>query len=198
MAETRPRFEPTSETPPPHAPVELRNPDELLAKLTDLRRQTEKHDELLDVYETLHESERRFREMIDALPAAIYTTDAEGRLTHINPAAAQLSGRAPELRTDQWCVTWKLFWPDGTPMRHDECPMAVALKEGRILDGQEAIAERPDGTRFWFTPYPRLLRDAEGRIVGGINMLLDITDRKGAESANNLMAAIVDSSDDAI
>ena len=198
MAETRPRFEPTSETPPPHAPVELRNPDELLAKLTDLRRQTEKHDELLDVYETLHESERRFREMIDALPAAIYTTDAEGRLTHFNPAAAKLSGRTPELGTDQWCVTWKLFWPDGTPMKHDECPMAVALKEGRILDGVEAIAERPDGTRFWFIPYPRLLHDAEGRIVGGINMLLDITERKEAERANNLLAAIVDSSDDAI
>src|SRR6185312_10525181 len=94
------------------------------------------------------ESERRFREMIDTLPAAIYTTDAEGRLTHFNPAAVKLSGRTPELGTDQWCVTWKLFWPDGTAMRHDECPMAVALKEGRILDGVEAIAERPDGTRF--------------------------------------------------
>src|SRR6185295_1240270 len=34
----------------------------------------------------LHENERRFRKMIDALPAAIYTTDAAGRLTHFNPA----------------------------------------------------------------------------------------------------------------
>ena len=41
----------------------------------------------------LQESERRFREMIDALPAAIYTTDAEGRLTHFNPACIELSGR---------------------------------------------------------------------------------------------------------
>ncbi|MHB8614437.1 MAG: sensor histidine kinase [Candidatus Acidiferrales bacterium] len=198
MAETRPRFEPTSPIPQRDAPVELRNSDELLAKLTDLHRQTEKHDELLGVYETLHDSVRRFREMIDALPAAIYTTDAEGHLTHFNAAAVELSGRTPELGTDQWCVNWKLFWPDGTPMRHDECPMAVALKEGRILDGVEAIAERPDGTRFWFTPYPRLLRDAEGRITGGINMLLDITGRKEAERASSLLAAIVDSSDDAI
>lgn len=178
--------------------IERETADELLAKLKNLHRQTEMHDELLDVYETLHESQRHFREMVDALPAAIYTTDAEGRLTHFNPAAVQLSGRAPELGTDQWCVTWKLFWPDGTPMKHDECPMAVALKEGRIQDGVEAIAERPDGTRFWFTPYPRLLRDAEGRITGGINMLLDITERKKSEQASSLLAAIVDSSDDAI
>ena len=42
-----------------------------------------------DAEVTLRESERRFREMIDALPAAIYTTDAEGRLTHFNPGNRQ-------------------------------------------------------------------------------------------------------------
>ncbi|MGA7287159.1 MAG: PAS domain-containing protein, partial [Terriglobales bacterium] len=78
-------------------------------------------------------ADRRFRAMIDALPAAVYTTDAEGHITHFNRAAVELSGRAPELGNDQWCVTWKLFWADGTPMAHDQCPMAVALKEGRIM-----------------------------------------------------------------
>jgi PAS domain S-box-containing protein len=146
----------------------------------------------------LRESERRFREMIDALPAAVYTTDAEGRLTHFNPAAVELFGRVPELGTDQWHVGWKLFRPDGTPLPHDECGMAVAIKEGRIVDWAEVIAERPDGKSVWFTPHPRLLRDAEGRIVGGINMLVDITERKQAERATGLLAAIVDSSDDAI
>jgi PAS domain S-box-containing protein len=144
------------------------------------------------------ESERRFREIIDALPAAIYTTDAEGRLTHFNPAAVKLSGRIPELGTDQWCVSWKLYYPDGTPMSHDKCPMAVALKEGRVVRGEEAIAERPDGTRIWFEPYPTPLRNAEGRIVGGINMLLDVTERKRREQVTALLGAIVDSSDDAI
>jgi PAS domain S-box-containing protein len=146
----------------------------------------------------LRESERRFREMIDVLPAAIYTTDAEGRLTHFNPAAVEFSGRVPELGTDHWCVSWKMFLPDGTPLPHDQCPMAVALKEGRIIDGAECIAERPDGRRVWFTPYPRPLRDTEGRIVGGVNMLLDITERKAAERASGLLAAIVDSSDESI
>src|SRR5256885_698965 len=136
--------------------------------------------------------------MIDALPAAIYTTDAEGRLTHFNPAAVEFSGRTPELTTDQWCVSWKLYYPDGRPMPHEECPMAIALKEGRIIQGAEAIAERPDGTRRWFTPYPTPIRDGQGRIIGGINMLLDITDRKRAENAMAHFAAIVASSDDAI
>jgi PAS domain S-box-containing protein len=126
----------------------------------------------------LRESERRFREMIDALPTAIYTTDAAGRLTHFNPAVVEFSGRVPETGTDRWCVSWKMFRSDGTPLPHDQCPMAVALKEGRVVDEIEAIAERPDGTRVWFTPYPRPLHDAEGKIAGGINMLVDITQRK--------------------
>jgi PAS domain S-box-containing protein len=146
----------------------------------------------------LEQSERRFREIIDLLPAAIYATDAEGRLTHFNRAAVELSGRTPQLGTDRWCVTWKLFRPDGTPLPHDECPMAVALKKGLIVDGVEAIAERPDGSRIWFTPYPRPLRNAEGVVIGGINMLVDITDRKKSEQTTGLLAAIVDSSDDAI
>lgn len=146
----------------------------------------------------LRESERRFREMIDAIPAAVYTTDAEGRITHFNPAAVEFSGRTPQLGTDQWCVSWKLYHADGTPMPHDECPMAITLKEGRIVRGAEAIIERPDGERRWFTPYPTPLRDAEGRIVGGINMLVDITERKAAEETRARMAAIVESSEDAI
>jgi PAS domain S-box-containing protein len=131
--------------------------------------------------EKLRESERRFREMIDALPAAVYTTDAEGRVTHYNPACVQFFGRTPELGADQWCVSWKLFHADGTPMPHDECPMAIALKEGRIIRGAEAILERPDGTRSWVTPFPTPLRDAAGKIVGGINIVVDITESKRAE-----------------
>lgn len=142
--------------------------------------------------------EQQFRAMIDALPVAIYTTDAEGWLTHFNPAAVKFSGRVPELGTDRWCISWKILQADGTPLPHEKCPMAVALQEGRIIEGAECIAERPDGTRIWFTPHPRPLRDACGKIVGGINMLVDITQKKRAEQANSLLAAIVGSSDDAI
>lgn len=146
----------------------------------------------------LRESERRFREMVDALPAAVYTTDAQGRITHFNQAAVELAGRVPELGTDQWCITWKLFRPDGTRLTHDECPMAIALKEGRIVNGEETIVEHPGGKRLWCVPYPRLLRDAEGKIVGGVNLVMDITERKRAELATALLAAIVDYSGDAI
>jgi PAS domain-containing protein len=59
--------------------------------------------------------------------------------------------------------------------------MAIALNEARPVRGYEAIAERPDGTRVPFIPYPTPLRDRAGKLVGAINMLVDISDRKRTE-----------------
>jgi PAS domain S-box-containing protein len=122
------------------------------------------------------------RAVLDAMPAALYATDVEGRLIYFNPAAAELSGRTPELGTDRWCVSWKLYRMDGTAMSPAECPMAVSLREGRPIRGEELIVERPDGTRIACMPYPTPLRGADGMIVGAINLLVDITDRKRAEA----------------
>jgi PAS domain S-box-containing protein len=126
-------------------------------------------------------SDSSFRDLLNALPAAIYTTDAEGRITFYNEAAVAFSGRRPEVGTDQWCVTWRLYNTDGTALPHDQCPMAVSLKEGRAIRGVEAIAERPDGSRVPFMPFPTPLRDADGNVVGAVNMLIDISERKRAE-----------------
>jgi len=129
----------------------------------------------------LRERERRFRGLLGALPAAVYTTDAAGRITYYNEAAAALWGRRPLLGTSEWCGSWKLYWPDGTPMAHDECPMAIALRENRPVHGMEAACERPDGTMVPFIPYPTPLHDESGRLVGAVNMLVDISERKRAE-----------------
>lgn len=143
-------------------------------------------------------SEQRLKDLIEALPGAVYTTDAEGRITSYNPAAAELWGRNPELGEDEWCGSWRMYWPDGTPLPHDECPMAIALRENRPIRGAEAVAERPDGVRIPFLAYPTPLRGASGKVTGAVNMLVDITERKRAEELAERLAAIVESSDDAI
>ena len=139
-----------------------------------------------------------FREVLDALPAAIYITDADGLITYYNEAATALWGTRPKLGTSQWCGSWKLFWPDGRPLPHEECPMALALREKRMVRGMEAVAERPDGSRVAFIPYPTLLYDASGELTGAVNMLVDITERKRAEAHARQLASIVAFSDDAI
>ncbi len=113
--------------------------------------------------------------LLAALPVAIYTTDAEGRITFYNEAAATLAGRRPVVGQDEWCVTWRLYWPDGTLLPHDQCPMAVALRERRPVRGVVALAERSDGTRIPFMPYPTPLFDAQGTLIGAVNMLVDLS-----------------------
>jgi PAS domain S-box-containing protein len=119
--------------------------------------------------------------LLDALPAAIYSTDAEGRVQFYNHAAAKLWGREPVIGKKLWSGSYKIFRPDGSDMPLEECPMAVSLKEGRAVRGEEIIVERPDGTRKNILPHSQPLRDNSGKIVGAVNMLVDITERKGAE-----------------
>jgi PAS domain S-box-containing protein len=135
----------------------------------------------------LRDSERQLQELIAAVPAAIYTTDAQGRITYFNQAVIELAGRTPTIGSDEWCVRWKLFRPDGAPLPHDQCPMAVALKEGRAIRNAEIVAERPDGTRVPIIPYPTPLRDSAGKIVGAINMLVDVSERKQAETQQQVL-----------
>src|SRR5260370_26870238 len=137
-------------------------------------------------------------ERLGALPVAVYPTDAEGRITFYNRAAAELWGHHPELGSSQWCGSWRLSWPAGRPLPHGECPMAIALKEGREVSGVEAIAERPDGTRVRFMPYPTPLRAPSGRLVGAINLLMDMTERHDADLESARLAANDTSSADAI
>ena len=120
------------------------------------------------------------RQLIDALPAAIYVTDSKGYITYFNDAATALWGRRPALHSDQWCGSWRLYRLDGTPMPHDQCPMAIALKQGRPVRGRQAIVERPDGTRVSFMPFPTPLYDASGALAGAVNMLIDISERQHA------------------
>ena len=132
--------------------------------------------------------------ILDALPVALYLTDSEGHLTYYNDAAAELWGWRPPLG-QLWCGSYRIYDVNGSLLPHEECPMAVALKEGRPVRGARAVAERPDGTRIPFMPFPTPLRDESGQIIGALNLLVDLTERSTMESR---LAAIVTFSDDAI
>jgi PAS domain S-box-containing protein len=133
--------------------------------------------------ETLQESEQQFRDLLGALPAAIYVTDAAGHITYCNQGAVDLWGVPPRLGLDKWCDFARFFHADGTPMLLRHCPTQIALQEGRVVHGCEALMERRDGARIYIMPNPTPLRDAAGTIVGVVNMTLDISERKQAELA---------------
>jgi PAS domain S-box-containing protein len=127
-------------------------------------------------------SEQSYRQMVKRLPAAVYTTDAEGRIDSYNDAAVALWGRTPAAGVDRWCGSYRIYTPSGEPMDLDSCPMAVMLREARPVRNVEIVVERPDGSRRNVLPHPEPILDAAGKVVGGVNMLVDITERKRAEA----------------
>jgi PAS domain S-box-containing protein len=120
--------------------------------------------------------------LLAALPVPIYTADTAGRITFCNEAAAALAGRRPTLGEDKWGVTWRLYRPDGTPLPHDQRPMALALRERRPVRGEVALLERPDGTRIPVAPCPTPLFDGSGMLVGAVNILVDLGPQVATEA----------------
>lgn len=135
-------------------------------------------EELLTTALSAFEAGAGYAAVLDRLPVPIYTTDTEGCVTYWNQACVDFAGREPQLGHDRWCVTWQLYTMSGERLPHDQCPMAVAIKEGRAVRNEIAIALRPDGTRVAFRPYPTPLFDGDGKLTGAVNMLVDISEEQ--------------------
>ena len=131
--------------------------------------------------EAVQSGEDSLLSALDQLPAAIYVTDPDGVITYYNAACIAFAGRVPQVGTDRWCVTWKLYSENGAFLPHNRCPMAAAILEKRSVRGVAAVAERPDGSRVNFMPYPTPIFDTEGNLLGAVNILVDLTDSREAE-----------------
>jgi PAS domain S-box-containing protein len=136
---------------------------------------------LKDAIAVLHAQDGELIHLLDDLPAPIYVTDADGTVTYFNRACAGFAGRTPQAGKDRWCVTWKLYTDSGEFLPHDQCPMAEAIRGQREVRGLTAVAERPDGTRVSFMPFPTPLFSGSGELLGAVNMLIDITERQQAQ-----------------
>ena len=108
------------------------------------------------VIEILREKEQYYKNILETLPAAVYICDVKGYITFYNKAAADLWGREPQLGRELWCGSWKIYNTHGERMMLDSCPMAIALKEGRMVSGTEIIIERPDGMKRNISRIPNL------------------------------------------
>ena len=128
-------------------------------------------------------SELDYRSVLERLPAAAYTCDAEGLITYFNSRAVDIWGRVPKLLDpdDRHCGSLKILTVDGEPLPADQCWMALALSEGKGFNDREVIIERPDGSRINVLGNANPIFDETGRIIGAVNMLVDITERKHLE-----------------
>lgn len=132
----------------------------------------------------LKQSEQRLRMILDSLPMAAYTCDENGLITYFNEQAREVWGRSPMLKhpDERFCGGHRIFDITGNRLRPEECWMAVALREERAIRGKELLIERPDGSRRHVLVHVNPLNDAEDRLVGAVNVLMDVTEKKKLEA----------------
>jgi len=149
----------------------------ILSVMSDALRRAQRRIIAAHRSEALRASEEQFRILLFSLPAAVYATDREGRITQFNNRAVELWGRHPQIGEDMWFGSWRIFRPDGTPVALDQSSMALTLRDGRTVPSQELILERPDGRRACVRAHSHAMRDSSGAIIGAANILVEITAR---------------------
>jgi two-component system, cell cycle sensor histidine kinase and response regulator CckA len=182
----------------PAARVEL-----MISVLERSRAAQQERKELIEKRAAITEAEvtkKKIENVLSVIPMAVYTCDEEGRITFFNQRAADLWGREPKLNSeeDKYCGSVRMLAPDGSPMPPSACPMAFAVKTGQSFRGEEITIERSDGSRIIAQVNIDPLYELDGHRSGAINAFQDVTDLKQAERASRWLAAIVESSDDAI
>ena len=136
--------------------------------------------------EAIRQSEKRYRTLFDLVPVAVYTCDAKGLIQEYNRHAVELWGRAPKRNdpSEKFCGSFKIFYPDRRPMPRHKCPMARALRGEKLrATDLEILVEQSSGVRRNVLVSPTALKNGQGKIIGAINCLHDITVRKRTENA---------------
>ena len=138
--------------------------------------------------------------LLEKLPAAVHTCDADGLITYFNSRAVECWGREPDINdsADRFCGAVRLWSPDGTRIDHDQCWVARALRDNQEYENLEVVIERPDGSRVVGLAHAQPLHDDSGKLIGAVNLFVDITHLRRAEEAQGRLVAIVESADDAI
>ncbi len=128
-----------------------------------------------------------FHRVLDAVPAGAYVCDRDGLITYFNRRAVEIWGREPLLHDarDRYCGSFRLFARDGTPLPHERSWMARALSENREYNGCEIVVEQPGGRRVAVLAHANPMHGEDGELMGAVNLLTDITDRKPSERAKD-------------
>src|SRR5262249_55775326 len=129
-------------------------------------------------------NERQFlRTMLESLDVGIIACDSGGQPTLFNRASRELHG-LPErpLPPERWAEHYGLFEPDGrTPLKREATPLFRAL-QGENVQNAEVVVVPKDGPPRTLLAAGRPILDAQGRKLGAVVAMHDITERKQLES----------------
>jgi two-component system cell cycle sensor histidine kinase/response regulator CckA len=164
----------------------------IVANFHDVTERDQALDELRLSEATLRESEARHRRIVETTSEGIWLLDTERKTLFVNRRMAEMIGRTPDEMIGRPALS---FAAEGSTAR-----MAKAYVE--IRDGLASRVETPlqrkDGSTCWVSVAGSPLFDEAGRFEGALAMVTDITASREAVALRARLAAIVESSSDAI
>jgi len=131
--------------------------------------------------------------IVESSDDAIITKDLDGTITSWNAAASRIFGYTSEEIIGESIL--RLIPPD---LQEQEAEILNKLKTGQRIDHYETVHVAKDGTHIPVSLRVSPIRDEEGTVVGASKVAHDITEKIRADELRNRLAAIVESSDDAI
>jgi PAS domain S-box-containing protein len=139
--------------------------------------------------EDLRASEARFRAAIETLGEGVIITDVADKITYVNSRMAQLSGYTAEEMVGRTVPA--LLVPADAQETYQQ---HLLLRLQGLSEQYEIALQRKDGGRFWAEITATAFRAPDGRIVGTLGAVMDVSDRKRIQEE---LVAAVDASEDA-
>jgi len=136
---------------------------------------------------------KRIAAMEDAVSDALFTTDLDNVVTSWNAASARVFGWTRAEMIGQSVLT--LFASDPSDEERD---IIARVTGGESIRDFETVRRRKDGTLVAVSLNVSPIVDSDGTTVGTVRIVRDVSESSRVERAARRLAAIVESSDDAI
>jgi PAS domain S-box-containing protein len=155
-----------------------------MPRITDIIERTE---------EAPYEGEKRYQKLTKFSPVGIFRLDANGRCIYVNDRMSEITGLTPEQMSG---LAWaKALHPDDHDRVLEEWKIS---QERKIPFYSEYRFQRPDGVTTWVIGQSFDEIGNDGKVIGFIGTVTDITERKQAEEKLRLFRDLIDRSNDAI
>jgi PAS domain S-box-containing protein len=127
------------------------------------------------------EARARLRAVMDTAPVGVVLSDPGGNLLYANLEAERIWGQTLESIQRQGEAAYEIFNPDGSPASSESVGLRRALAGEPGVVHVDVLVEHRDKTRIFVESDSTVVRDKNGRILSGLVVFSDVTERKRAE-----------------
>jgi len=156
---------------------------DVLFMIQDVTEQVLGRRQIEELAQRADSERRRLRTILDNLPVGVIVADKDGRVLERNDIVDVIwGGRTTHGRMVGERSENKGWWADtGMAVRSEEWPLSRAVKFGDTVVGEVIDIQRLDGTRGTIISSASPIRDADGKIFGGVEVVQDITRQRKLE-----------------